>query len=143
MQPMNNSLIGDSYKKVRFSDTIIMIRQREDLDLISDIVKKDVIKAENTSVISASISDVYYKDIIAFEVAITKAKEGSRSPSKFHLFSRTNLRIYDEFDKLKNDLTDIENNSINLLQKIEIAGFGNDISASIFEDNFIDEISLV
>jgi replicative DNA helicase len=143
MQPMNNSLIGDSYKKVRFSDTIIMIRQREDLDLISDIVKKDVIKAENTSVISASISDVYYKDIIAFEVAITKAKEGSRSPSKFHLFSRTNLRIYDEFDKLKNDLTDIENNSINLLQKIEIAGFGNDISASLFEDNFIDEISLV
>ena len=42
-QEMNNSLIGDSYKKVRFSDYIFMVRLRSDLDILSDAVKKDVV----------------------------------------------------------------------------------------------------
>jgi replicative DNA helicase len=142
MQAMGNGLIGDSYKKVRFSDTVIMVRQREDLDLMCDIVKKDVMKNETTSVLSAAIPDLYYKDIIPFEIAITKAKEGSRSPSKFHLFSRTNLRVYGEFEKLQADLIEIETTSSNLLQKIEIAGFGNDISP-MFEEDPLSEMSLI
>jgi hypothetical protein len=123
MQEMNNSLIGDSYKKIRYSDTVLMIRQREDLDLLADRVKRDVINDTNTSILASPISDQYYKEIVPFEVSITKAKEGSRSPSKFHLFSRTNLRVYDQFQQLKDDLIRIEQDSKLLLQKIEVSGF--------------------
>ena len=144
MQAMNNSLIGDSYKKVRFADSILMIRQREDLEITSDLVKRDTMKDETFSLLSSALPELYQQAVVPFEVQITKAKEGSRSQPRFHLFSRTNLRIYDSFKDLKQDLNDIENNSNRLLQKIEIAGFGGDVSFdNLIEEGTFQDMSLI
>jgi hypothetical protein len=95
---MNNNLIGDSIKKIRYSDTIIMIRQRQDIDLFSSQVTADI----NISN-SLDNSQDFLKYLIPFEMKITKAKDGLKNSSKFHIFNTQNLRIYQNFDDVVSD----------------------------------------
>lgn len=95
---MSNNLVGDSIKKVRYSDNIIMIRQREDLDIFSEQVACDV--NENNKVSISDSDNAYLSFIIPFEVKITKAKDGDKGQSRFHIFSKKNLKICETVEEL-------------------------------------------
>jgi len=88
-QELSNNVIGDSYKKVRYADYIYMIRQRPDIDIISDQIKNDMSGDPAKINLSTDISK-----LIPFEVKITKAKDGERGAKRFHIFNRQDLGIY-------------------------------------------------
>ncbi|MEM4385270.1 MAG: DnaB-like helicase C-terminal domain-containing protein [Candidatus Anstonellales archaeon] len=100
---LDNSLVGDSYKKVRYTDYMYMVRQREDIDIESSIIKEDL-RGTESNIIGLRDSIEY---LIPFEVKITKSKEGQRNISKFHIFNTRNLRIYDDIDSCRTDMLEI------------------------------------
>lgn len=124
MQTMNNTLIGDSYKKVRFSDYIIMIRMREDLDLLNDVVRRDVSDADEELSISVTEPELI-NNLTPFEVKITKAKDGNRNITKFLLFNKKNLRIYEKFKVAFSDTVLCNNRSQELLEQLSTFDFGD------------------
>ena len=83
---------------IKDADTIIMIRQRMDLDIFSNEVTTDI-NIENC----LDNTQEFLKYLIPFEVKITKAKEGNKNSSKFHIFNTQNLRIYQSFDQVVSD----------------------------------------
>ncbi len=106
-QAMSNQLIGDSIKKIRYADFVYMIRQRFDLDLLSEQVKNDVVDPNDNSSANLSLVDLSspeFRKLIPFEIKITKAKEGKKGASKFHLFNGNNLRIYNTLKEFYSDL---------------------------------------
>lgn len=116
---LNNSLIGDSFKKARYADSIIQIRMRTDLSIISEEVKSDIYKSSNSNK-ALSFKDLNsnnsnpQNDLVPFEMKITKAKDGDKDVSKFALFCKKNLRIYDKIDDYMKDskLCDINQSQI-------------------------------
>ncbi|MEM4385626.1 MAG: DnaB-like helicase C-terminal domain-containing protein [Candidatus Anstonellales archaeon] len=100
---LDNSLVGDSYKKVRYTDYMYMVRQREDVDIESSIIREDL-KGNESNIIGLKDSLDY---LIPFEIKITKSKEGQRNISKFHIFNTRNLRIYDDIDSCRKDMLEI------------------------------------
>lgn len=96
---MNNSLIGDSYKKIRYAETIMLIRQRADLDIYDPNISKDIGTISN---IPPDLTNY----LVPFEVKITKAKDGGKDVGNFHIFSKMNLKIY---QKLQECIDDYEN----------------------------------
>jgi hypothetical protein len=128
-QSLNNQMIGDSIKKVRYADYIYMLRQRFDLDFLSEQVKNDVMNTTGTNTFSLSMADVgssEFKQLIPFEIKITKAKEGKKDISKFHLFNGGNLRVCDSLSEFFSDLPQFNkvnknlNDQINLLNSVLI-----------------------
>lgn len=117
---MNNNLIGDSIKKIRYSDTIVMIRQREDLDIFSEDVAKDV-NIDSTITIDDATSD-FLKYIIPFEAKITKAKDGDKGVRRFHIFNKKNLRICQDIDELIADHKNCLSKSNDLMNQLSIIG---------------------
>lgn len=134
MVEMSNSLMGDSIKKIRYSDSIIMIRQRSDIDVFDPQVASDVKLADDYDI--GNYSD-YLQYIIPFEAKITKAKEGDKGDTKFHIFNKKNLRIYDNFNEAISDIKKCEIKSNELLSKLSIIGLtGVDIKQDVeFDDN--------
>lgn len=131
---MNNNLMGDSIKKVRYSDSIIMIRQRADLDIFNSAVAADV-NTDNSVSISDSSSD-YLQSIIPFEAKITKAKDGDKGADRFHIFNKKNLRIYDSIGEVIEDHKLCAEKSNDLLNKLSIIGLtGADIDNEIMYDD--------
>ena len=131
---MNNNLMGDSIKKVRYSDSIIMIRQRADLDIFNSAVAADV-NVDNAVSINDSSSD-YLQSIIPFGAKITKAKDGDRGANKFHIFNKKNLRIYDSIGEVIEDHKLCVQKSNELLNKLSIIGLtGADIDNEILYDD--------
>jgi hypothetical protein len=120
---MSNNLIGDSIKKIRYSDTIVMIRQREDLDIFSEDVSKDV-NINSTLTIDDSTSD-FLKYIIPFEAKITKAKDGDKGVRKFHVFNKKNLRICEDIEELIRDHKQCISKSNDLMNQLAIIGIDN------------------
>lgn len=127
-QAMGNNLIGDSYKKVRFSDYIYMVRMRRDLDLQSATVKSDIIELEDgeeqTGMFDIGSSPAS-SDSIPFEIEITKAKEGNKNIGKFHIFSGMNLRIYDTLRDFYGDVGEAKRNNKGLEDQIKVLQMGN------------------
>ena len=123
-QALSNSLVGDSYKKIRFSDYIYMIRMRADLDLLSASVKHDIIDTDDTDddsqLTMTDMTGQYVQNLLAFEVQITKAKEGKKDVGKFHIFSGLNLNIYNTLAEFYNDLPKIIKNNKELEDQISI-----------------------
>ena len=119
---MDNSLIGDSYKKIRYSDYVYMIRMRSELDLLSPQVKGDVCEDQNEDLSFMDMSGNYVQRIIPFEIKITKAKEGKKDVVKFHLFAGTNLKIYDALSTFFMDLTPFKQSSADLKNNIDLIG---------------------
>ena len=122
-QKMSNQLIGDSIKKVRYADFIYMIRQRFDLDLLSEQVKQDVIDPNSNESFNLSLMDVSspeFKELIPFEIKITKAKEGKKDVSKYHLFNGGNLRIYNTLNEFFADLPEFKKINKNLGDTINL-----------------------
>jgi len=133
-QAMGNNLIGDSYKKVRFSDYIYMIRLRADLDIQSATVKNDVIElddGEDQTGMFDMGGNKHTSELIPFEVQITKAKEGKKNVAKFHIFSGLNLRIYDSLRTFYGDVGEANANNKGLLDQIKVLQMGNTQQISI------------
>lgn len=123
---LNNSQIGDSAKKIRYSDNILMIRQRPELDIFSEVVSNDV-KNNNEDINITDTSGDYLKYIIPFEVKITKAKDGEKGKQKFHLFNTKNLKIYQSIKELIADHKQCVNKSNDLLNQLSILGLSSDV----------------
>jgi len=122
-QSLSNINMGDSFKKVRYSDYIYMIRIRDDLDILSDQVKNEVIGNMDTS--SINLTDLVSKisnHITPIEFKITKAKDGPKNIVKFHIFNSLNLRIYDYLNELYNDLTNLQKQSCKFQNDIDLLG---------------------
>jgi len=100
--PLSNTAIGDSYKKVRFSDYIFMLRQLYDFN-IEDILEYYPINKYTTP---EEYNDLI-NQILPAEYAITKVKDSDKTLSsndkKYLLFSKFNLRFYDNIEELYND----------------------------------------
>jgi len=138
-QSLNNTMLGDSIKKLRYSDYLYMLRQRKDIDIYQDVIKKDIKieeisnnQNENVSMFSDKMQEEL-QYLIPLEIKITKAKEGEKDISKFHLFSKRNLRIYDTMEQVKQDMTELiykstelqkDINTMSLLSNIDQINFG-------------------
>ena len=79
------------------------------------------------------LKDQMSKDLIPFEVEITKSKEGGRGVVKYMLFSERNLRIYDNVDQYLSDLQELNTRSKTLQSDLDIL---SDLSMSDSEDIF-------
>lgn len=123
---LNNSQIGDSAKKIRYSDNILMIRQRPELDIFSELVSNDI-RSNNEDISINDTSGDYLKYIIPFEVKITKAKDGEKGKQKFHLFNTKNLKIYQSIKELVADHKQCITKSNDLLNQLSIIGLSSDM----------------
>jgi len=144
-QAMGNNLIGDSYKKVRFSDYIYMIRLRSDLDLLAPSVKHDIINTSDDEEDQLTMTDMtgkYVQQLTAFEVQITKAKEGKKNVQKFHIFSGLNLKIYDGLTDFYADLPIVLKNNKWLQDQIQVLQMENRQQLTVEGDNKV-QINLI
>lgn len=113
--------IKDSHKKVRYADYIYMVRLRYDLNVLSDCVKEDVLdKAQLQQMAFSDMTNMNNSSLVPFEVKITKAKDGSRNMSRWHLFAQNNLRIYEKLDVFYADLPQFNQRSRSLQSDIEL-----------------------
>jgi len=115
MQNLSNNLVGDSYKKVRYTDYIYMIRLRSDTDLLHPQVKNDVTTPLDPQISVVDLSGQYFQNLVPLEIKITKAKDGKRNISKFHIFSGSNLRVYDKLSNFISDIPEFKRN----IQKLQ------------------------
>lgn len=127
---MTNTIMGDSWKKVQYSDFIYMQRIRNDLNLFSDAVSKYVFdknSVEYSSPESPSVQilmDELNEYLKPLEMRVTKSKERGKGYSTFMLFCTKNLRIYnniseyirdmDEYNKINPSLNTKISNMLNL-----------------------------
>ena len=131
--------IGDSYKKVRYSDFIYMCRMHRELNVFSDCVKNKVLDPIEHYInpdqihpdilrMEASIND----DLIPFEVVITKSKDAGKDEKTFALFCKHNLKIYNNLSEYLKDLKALNYYSTKLQQDID--NLSNLAMSSVAED---------
>ena len=117
---MSNADIGDSYKLIRYADFIYMARMRPDKNFLSEEVRPHVIpKKQGIDGNIVDIDTMRFKDqlidvLVPFEVKITKSKDSEKDQTKFMLFCKQNLRIYNNVDEYLRDAPIIKVNSDNL-----------------------------
>jgi hypothetical protein len=124
----SNKLIGDSYKKIRYSDFIYMMRMREDKNFLSEGVRDQVIakkKQEAAPQDSVSPQVLAIKDkladvLVPLEIKITKSKDSEKNKSRFLLFCKENLRIYNNIDEYIKDEPVLRVNSSKLEKDIDL-----------------------
>lgn len=131
---LNNGLIGDSARKIRYSDTILMIRQREDLDIFNEHVSSHI-NADNAMSFTNTSND-YLEYAIPFEAKITKAKDGDKSSARFHIFNKKNLRINQTVAEYIKDIDECVEKSTALLNKLSVIGL---TEADLKQDLIFDE----
>lgn len=119
---MNNSFIGDSYKKVRYADFIYMCRKCDFKTFLDNDVAFDVLKGKSSNFQPTPQELIAYeslcKVLIPFEIKITKAKDGVKDASRYCLFCTENLRIYDTVDQYLQDKKELIANSKELENQI-------------------------
>jgi replicative DNA helicase len=118
-QDLNNALIGDSYLKVRYCDFLLMMRQELDKTIADPAVMKDIMPQNVQITDLASLE--YQSELIPLFIKITKAKEGNKG-NRYHIFNRLNLRIYDNFEEIKQDMDEYKLISAELIKEIESVG---------------------
>lgn len=123
---LSNNQIGDSVKKIRYSDNIFMIRQRPELDIFSEEVSQDINTSGKELTINDSSGD-FLKHIVPFEVKITKAKDGEKGKRRFHLFDTKNLKIYQSINELIDDHKKCTTKSLDLMNQLSVIGIGTDL----------------
>jgi len=113
---MDNTQIGDSYKKVRYADFLYMCRLRRDLNPLAEPVSSHVLDSShmNNGQLSSEImqmKQMITDVLIPFEVKITKSKESGKDFTKFSLFCTENLRIYNNVQEFIQDAKQLYPNS--------------------------------
>ncbi|MDD4081915.1 MAG: hypothetical protein PHD05_00875 [Sphaerochaetaceae bacterium] len=124
----NNRLIGDSYKKIRYSDFIYMMRMREDKNFLSEGVREQVVPKKPVTDQSAdlispeilSAKDRLSDVLVPLEIKITKSKDSEKNKSRFLLFCKENLRIYNTIDEYIKDVPSLKINSSRLEKDINL-----------------------
>jgi len=126
---LSNEQTGDSYKKIRYSDFIYSCRLRPDLDFLSEGVRHHVIptKVSPDGTIADFISpeliklkESLFRVLVPFEVKITKSKDSEKDSTKFFLFCKENLRMYNNVDEYIKDAPVLVANSEKLEKDIAI-----------------------
>jgi hypothetical protein len=85
----------------------------------------------------ASLPSVdYYSSLVPMYIKITKAKEGQKNMDKYHIFNPLNLRIYNTFDDVIEDMKMYKNINEELLKDIESIGLliDNDIIFDVTDE---------
>ena len=125
----SNKLIGDSYKKIRYSDFIYMMRMREDKNFLSEGVREQVVtkkkSADGMPQDSVSPEILAIKDrlidvLVPLEIKITKSKDSEKNKSRFLLFCKENLRIYNNIDEYIKDAPMLKTASQKLEKDIDL-----------------------
>lgn len=140
----SNKLIGDSYKKIRYSDFIYMMRMREDKNFLSEgvreqvIVKKkqDGLPQDAVSPEVLAIKDKLSDVLVPLEIKITKSKDSEKNKSRFLLFCKDNLRIYNNIDEYMRDAIPLKNSSTKLEKDIDL--LINQAITSVVSSDFMD-----
>ena len=86
-----------------------MCRFRRDKTFLNEDVRKQVIPYElmngdAPSLDVIKIKDKLIEDLIPFEMKITKAKDSGKDFTKFFLFCKHNLRIYNNIKEYMDDV---------------------------------------
>jgi hypothetical protein len=118
----SNNDVGGSIKKVRYCDLLIQIKQDDQIGINDPQLALDVGMAALTNN-KAPIS--IEQDVIPFKVTITKNKNGNRGASKYHMFSKTNIKIYQEAVLYHKDLVSCVKRSKDMVDKLEALEFSN------------------
>ena len=138
----------DSYKKIRYSDFIYMLRMREDKNFLSEGVREQVVLRKKTSdgqipdAVSPeilAIKDRLYDVLVPLEFKITKSKDSERNVSRFFLFCKENLRIYNNIDEYIKDAQLIRINC-DRLEK-DINSLMNHAISHVVTNDFSDNIT--
>lgn len=123
---LDNSQIGDSYLKIRYSDFVIMGRMHRDLDIfnnpeIKDFLLPDFEDLEDQKLKNAVITyKEYLKQVInPYEIKITKAKESNRDVTYYMAFCSENLKIYNNIYEFIKEMDEMNKRSKLLLNSIE------------------------
>jgi hypothetical protein len=140
MQTLDNSVMGDSYNKVRFAETILMLRQDQTKSITDPSVMKDIFDP-NFNLAKLTTLD-YHSSLHPMYIKITKAKEGTKNNDRYHVFNPLNLRIYDSFNDVCNDMEIFKTNNEDLLKDIESIGLiiNEDIIFDNDESNDIENL---
>ena len=144
--PLDNTLIGDSYKKVRYSDFIYMCRQDSFKDIFDPHVAQHVmdkshyIGTDQFDPKLLAMKDQICEDLIPFEVKITKSKDDGRDKSKFALLCKKNLRIYNSLQEYLDDLKRVQQQTVLLKKDIDI--LTNLAISSVSEDFSLSDTTL-
>ena len=117
---MSNTDIGDSYKKARYSDYIYMVRLRYDLNLLTECVREHILPKNTEDSNLADVNNSNSKDLVPFEIKITKAKDGGKNLLQYHLFSGSNLRIYEMLSNFYNDVQHMVAQSQTLASSVDL-----------------------
>lgn len=143
---LTNSDIGDSIKKLRFSDFLYLFRQDctknvFDSDLKTSVMSNDMLdKSGNVVPEVKKLYDDITDDTIPLTMKISKSKDSKRDEIKYLIFAKSNLRIYNSLKEYLSDMRDLHINS-NQLEK-EINALVNDSISTIsndFEDDLVDD----
>jgi len=125
--------VGGSIKKVRYCDLLINIKQRDNIGVLDPQVSADI---NISSLTNQKMPIIIENDVIPFEVTITKNKNGNRGMSRFHMFCKTNLKIYSDASHYINDLKKCATRSKEMADKLELIEISNsNCISSDFEDD--------
>lgn len=138
---LNNTMVGDSYRKVRYSDFIYMCR----MDSSKSVFDPSVIATTFPSSCFTSPNNIrpdilakkaqIEEELVPYEVKITKSKDAGKDERTYMLMSKGNLRIYNDIEEYLGDLKRLETNSNRLEQDIKrLLG----MSMSTISENFIE-----
>lgn len=130
---LDNTHLADSFKKARYTDNIIMIRQQAEKDIFNPEVSKDLLIDENFDI--SNIAQEYLYCAIPFEVKCTKVKDGVKNNKSFYIFCTKNLRIYTNVNEFLSDMELCKVKSNSLQSKLNIIGLNTDININDTEES--------
>lgn len=116
LKQLASDLVGDSYKKVRYTDFLYMMCQREDLDPLDEPVRRYVLRGDFPK--DEKLIARTREKLVPLEVKVTKSKDSERNIRRFLLLCRENLRIYETVDDYFQDILELEYNRRELQNKI-------------------------
>ena len=135
---MTNDNIGDSIKKVRYADYIYMVRLCRGLNILSEEVKPHIMDATELQNNTTTFSDLQNQNnskLLPFEIKITKAKDGDRDMSRYHIFSGHNLRVHQQLSAYYVDVPAMQNNSTKLRAAINQARMSAQTMATLINSS--------
>ena len=135
---MTNDNIGDSIKKVRYADYIYMVRLCRGLNILSEEVKPHIMDATELQNNTTTFSDLQNQNnskLLPFEIKITKAKDGDRDMSRYHIFSGHNLRVHQQLSAYYVDVPAMQINSTKLRAAINQARMSAQTMATLINSS--------
>lgn len=137
---MNNSIMGESWKKVKFSDFIYAQRINDDMDPFSPECSRRVFLSEDPENDPHIVPkrDLICNDLKVMEFKVTKSKEQGKNYFSYLLFSTQNLKLYNYVEEYLEDVGQLmRNNQFLSIQKREI---DHCLMPQILDDNpFLDD----